>query len=434
MRGRDLGSWVPRNSKEKIFKAFGHVGSRCILGFGERGLVVSVLSALVLATLSLPAAQAQTPARRAIRSLLADRAEAVRDQNATRFKETLRDPRSAYGRAASRSFRNLTELPVARYALVPAFDSLGDLARPSDEARYPGADEVRTYLVQERYAFERYDERAVHQDLYLTFLRHGDEWSVASDSDLEDVGLYSQRNIWDFGAPEVSQSENLLGLGAPGTALAPLLSVAEEARRLVNQRWKRPWSGRTVITQPGDAAEIARIIQATYDVAPYVAFAFWTGGAKGYPGARIIAEPSAFAAASRERALSILVHEMFHVAALPSSGSSMPHFIDEGYAQWVQYADEPLTLASAAAHRGELPQNHEFFIGSPTEIFATYQESLSAVTYLIQRWGTRRAERLYVRIGKSSGPGTSEWHVDRAFRRVLGLSLHEFEEAWASSI
>jgi hypothetical protein len=367
--------------------------------------------------------------------LLAARAEAVIERDGTAFRRTLADPKGPYGRAAIRSFDALVTLPVRSYSLVPSFDALGDLGRPRDEVRYPAADEVRIYLVQERYAFDGFDERAVFQDHYLTFVRRADRWSIASDSDLEDVGLFSQKNIWDFGAPEVSRSENLLGLGAPGSDVAALLDVAETARRRVIERWSRPWSERTVLIQPADSEQIAHIIQATYDVAPYVAFAFWTGGAKDFPGARIIAEPEAFASASAERALSILTHEMFHVAALESSGPSMPHFIDEGYAQWIQYLGDAAALTRAHGYAdGDLPEDHEFFIGSADEIYAVYQRSLSAVAYLIDRWGEGKAERLYARIGSMDGPGTAAARLDAAFEAVLGLSLNDFEGAWASSI
>ena len=345
------------------------------------------------------------------------------------------DPTSVEGQEALRSWRAWSSLPLRTYQLVPKFDDLGDLSRPSDLRRYPGADEVRIYLVQEQYAFESYDPKRVFQDLYLTFVLQDGTWTVASDSDLDGLGLLSQTNMWDFGVPEVARTENLLGLGAPGTDLQGLLAVAEEARRKVLQRWGGPWSGRTVVMQPADAEQIAEIIQATYDVSPYVGFAFWTGGAGDFPGARIIAEPGAFAAASRDRALSILTHEMFHVASLGSSGGHTPLFIEEGFAQWVQFADDPGALARADAFGdGRLPKDHDFFTGSAAEIFAAYQESLSAVRYLVDRWGVDKAEKLYASIGDASGPGTEEWHIDRAFREVLRMPFKEFEEAWASSI
>lgn len=424
-------AWSPGRREGDLVHS---ISARVLTGEPDLHLIVFCL-ALALALFPLPQARSQADPRAEIRSLLEQRALAVVSADEERFSSTLTDPSSTEGQEMLSSWRAWSSLPLRTYRLVPKFDDLGDLARPSDLRHYPQAEDVRIYLVQEQYSFKTYDAKRVFQDLYLTFVLQDGTWTIASEGDLDALGLLSQTNMWDFGVPEVARTQHLLGLGAPGTDLQALLDVAEEARRRVLERWDGPWSGRTVVMQPADAEQIAEIIQATYDVSPYVGFAFWTGGAGDYPGARIIAEPSAFAAASRERALSILTHEMFHVASLGSSGGHTPHFIEEGFAQWVQFAHDPGALERADAYGdGRLPKDHEFFTGSAAEIFAAYQESLSAVRYLVDRWGSDEAVELYVRIGNASGPGTAEWHVDRAFREVLRMPFKEFEEAWASSI
>jgi hypothetical protein len=54
---------------------------------------------------------------------------------------------------------------------------------------------------------------------------------------------------------------------------------------------------------------------------------------------------------------------------------------------------------------------------------------------MAERWGEGRVTRLYRAIGSSGGDiGTATHHVDRAFKKVLGMGVDAFEKVWASSI
>ena len=90
---------------------------------------------------------------------------------------------------------------------------------------------------------------------------------------------------------------------------------------------------------------------------------------------------------------------------------------------------------SAGAGSPRLPEDYEFFVGDAGTVFGSYQRSLSAVAYFVERWGFRRFHRFYATLGRATRePGTYRYHLDRAFEKTIGMGRREFERAWASSI
>lgn len=338
-------------------------------------------------------------------------------------------------------FENLGTIPLASYSLELDWDAYGDLARDDDAARYPGADTVSIPYTVERYRLRGYDRRAVFNDVYFTFIERDGAWRIGSDSDLDDLGLFSQRNLWDFGPVVTAPADHFLALAPECCApdLRDLLGTAERAFVNVDRFWDERWSQRVPLMVPGSSEQLARIIQATYPVENYIAFSFWTGGEGDTAGARIIVNPDRFSGEGSARANEILTHELFHIATLPSSGEFIPNWLDEGFAQYVQFGGSPERIAGfdasvAATGDAHIPQNYEFFVGDSTSVYRQYQRSLSLTAYIADRWGLDRLQRFYVLLGRSSSPGLRSYHLDQTSRRVLGLSAAELRSGWASSI
>ena len=137
-------------------------------------------------------------------------------------------------------FDNLESLPLAAYELEADWGALGDLARQQDAAGYQGEDSLAIPLTHERYRIAGYDKRLVHQDLYLTFIEVDGRWSIGGDDDLEDLGLYSARNVWDFSRVRTTMSKHFLALEPDnGSSGDTLVQIAETSSTGVDRYWTR---------------------------------------------------------------------------------------------------------------------------------------------------------------------------------------------------
>lgn len=415
-----------------------------------RRAVVALSSVALLAVPSIAAhgpraSEVVDEDRDAIQALLDRRATALLEKDRTAFVATVWPEARDFRLRQHALFESLhvnRGLGLEAYDLTAEWGIYGDLARSLSRPHYDGLEAISLPLTRERYRMSRLDDRPVEQDQYLTFVKDGDEWFVAADDDLEDVGLFTQRNLWDFTPLRVEASDNFI-LAMPScrddcpASPEVILPAAESAARAVRERWSLLWDGRILLIAASSHEQLAAILQATYPVDNYVAFAFWTGEGNA-AGPRVILNPRAFTGVTAERATSVLTHELLHVAALPHSGPLMPHFVDEGVAQYVQYGSASGHVADAsAASRSDprVPANHEFYVGTPNEILRSYQRSLSVVGFLAAEHGSGSVERFYRRLGRAGdGPGTARFHLDRELRRVFGFDFRSLERRWASSI
>lgn len=380
--------------------------------------------------------------RAAIQALLDRRAAALLDGDERSFLRTVWPHADAFRERQRALLRNIDGLDLVSYEQEARWEELGDLLRPSDLETYGEVTSATLPLTRERYRLARFDALPVEQDQYLTFVKDGDEWFIADDDDLEGVGLFTQRNLWDFTPVRTDPSENFLLVMPKCDASCPaspdvILAAAESALRSVEQEWSPEWSGKVPLFAPESHEHLARILQAAYTVDNYVAFAFWTGEGES-PAARIILNPRAFTGVSSAQAVSVLTHELVHVATLPSSGPFMPHFVDEGVAQYLQYGGSAGRSSGVSLGAGEelrVPADHEFFVGDQAEILRSYQKSLSVIGFLADEYGFDSVERFYKRLGRAGdGPGTTRFHLRRTLRRTFGLGLRSLERQWASSI
>ncbi len=399
----------------------------------------------------LASAQTDEPSdRAAIEDLLERRARAVLERDRAAFLSTVSPASTDFAARQERLFAGLRNVPLDSFSYRVAWERRGDLVRPSDVRRYPGAEAVSIPVTEERYRIAGFDRRDAVEDLYYTYVKEDGEWLIAEDTDLDDITLYSARHLWDGGRVEKERSEHFLVFSHPckkkpcGSLSDDFLSLAEQGLDRARRYWLGPWSEPTVVLVPRSGRELERMIQSTFDLENFVAFAYSTVDASDgidYTGHRIIPNPDAFSGRAGESVLQILAHEMLHIASRDSAGPFIPIFVDEGFADYVGNDADPDALAffnsdvASGLFSGELPEDFEFTVGDGTDIYRSYQESHSAVRYFIDRFGLNAFNRFYRKLGRVEiAPGTARFHLDRALRATIGLTYDRFQEAWTSSI
>ena len=411
------------------------------------------IAALCLVATIGPAvpARGQTPViedeRVAIQELLDRRAQAYLAHDRTAFLATIDPDATSFRRDQERMFRFAGSIRFASYELVADWGRYGDLARPSDREAYADAEAVAIPLTQERYRVKGFDPRPAVEDMYLTFVRRDGSWFVASDTDLDDIGLFSVRHPWDLAPTETTRSQSFLGVQRRCAAncdpqFVGLLPLAERALARLDASWPVEWARKVIMVVPPSDAALKRMLQASFDPSKFVAFAYATIDPKDltYAGNRILVNPPVIAGRAESEVLRILTHELLHVATRSVSGPFTPLFIDEGLAEVVGYAGEPDlsylgSVVASGAFDQKLPEDFSFSSGSADEIYLSYQEGQSAVRYFIDRWGMKRFVRFYKTLGRERiSAGLAGWHLDRALRRTIGVGVRGFEKRWASSI
>ncbi|MEA2446981.1 MAG: hypothetical protein QOK47_618 [Actinomycetota bacterium] len=372
------------------------------------------------------------------------------------FLATVDKNSAAFYARQGRLFDNMEGLPLRAYRLTAAWDRFGDLVRRSDRARYPSAEDVAIPVTEERYAIEGFDPEPASEDLFYTFVKRDGDWLIAEDTDLDDISFLSARHLWDFGPLQKQESPHFLLLSHPCGGGIPegatggcqpfsdgIVDIAERSLERAESFWTLPWQGKVAILVPGSSDELGRMIQATFSLDDFVAFAYATVDVEkdfAYTGHRIMLNPTAISGRPENQTIQILSHELTHVASRPAAGPFMPVWIEEGIAEYVGYDGvRALGYFDARVASGlfdnKLPADFEFLTGGGNEIYNSYQEGQSAVRYFVDRWGFKAFLRFYKRLGADRiEPGMTRWHIDRAMRATVGTGLDAFEQAWAGSI
>ena len=409
--------------------------------------LVAVVSVVVGLSFNAPSVAQPDDARGAIQELLDRRAEALIDKDRDAFLATISDDNARFRERQEAFFDGFASMELAEYSLQVDWSRYGDLARRADVRRYDGA-RVMLPLTEERYRIRGFDKDAAVEDMYFTFVERDGVWLIANDTDLDALGLFSGRHAWDFGpvSPTRDGSFLLIEADRPGCASSPpdLTGIAQRGLDRVDAYWTPSWRKKVILVVPCDGEELQRMLQATFDPSKFVAFAYSTldlDGGYRFTGHRIIVNPPVFNGRGADEALTILAHELLHVASRDVSGPFVPLLVDEGVADVVGYAGAPSALAfldsivAAGSFDGALPDDFAFSIGSGSEIFLSYQEAHSAMSFIAERWGRQAVVDLYLDLGaRRYEPGLAGWHLDDALRATIGIGLRAFERAWADSI
>ncbi len=369
----------------------------------------------------------------AIRAVLDQREAAVRSGDREAFLATV-DPGASdeFKAAQGALFDGLRTVPLARYELVLRTDEVPDLAEGLGD-RYT-ADEVFLPAVEAHYRLEGVDAVDALDGFFYTFLRREGRWRIVSDTDVEDLGLPSARNLWDFGPVARASSAHFTVVFAPADRqrAETLLDLAEQARERLATGFDRPLPDQILLVLPHTVDQLAEMLQSTFDLTNFVAFAAaavdrdenWASTAP-----RVFIQDVNLARSRRSFQLETLHHEFVHVAAFPLAGPFVPAWVHEGVADWLAKGRE--RPSEVAGSDEVLPEDFEFTTGGLDAIVSAYQESTSAMAFLAQAKGPDAPVDLLVEAGRDRlAPGTTDYHVDAAFRSIYGKGLAEFQADW----
>src|ERR687891_17990 len=401
-----------------------------------RAAAVLLLAASFVAP---PPAAAQDPFAE-VSALLDSRAEAMLDGDLEAFLATTDPADAAFAERQRHLFDGFQQLGLASYSLRLSDEVWPELTSSVEAVRYGPDLDPRVLHVEERYRLEGYDRAPALEDLYLTFIRRPEGWRIASDTDLDDLTLYSGRKLWENGPIITRDSEHFLYVSHPDQADAAgrILEASERALDRVGERWPVPWPERVPILAPSTTEELRRLIQATFDLDVFVAFASSSvDRARGWNvvGHRVILNWPHFSSFSEETQEDILTHELLHVATRGAVGPATPSFVEEGIAEWVSGDDDTAYLSprvEAGTFDRALPEDHEFRTGSSADILSSYEESAAWGRFAVERYGVNDLAEFYRVLGEPRvAPGTWEYHVDRAARAAFGVSFVSMEARWA---
>ncbi len=408
-------------------------------------------AAFVLAATPAPG---QTPTQSAtpgwqdeVREMLRRRADAVLSGDEQAFLATMRAASTAFRRDRQTWFRRMRALPIGVYRLDFTEDEYGELTRPVDRERYAGR-EVHVIQVKQRIGFRGYDARPSGEELFLTVVKGALGWSVVADDDVEALALQSSRELWDFGAVSKIEGGGIMVIFHPAqrSAAANILNIAQTARARVKQLWPLPWrEDRVVIMIPSTVGELARILQTTFDLSTFVAFAAASvdrSKAWQLSGSRIFLHWPNFRRQGEASQRTILQHEFLHRASFEVSGPNLRAFMDEGVAQYYGEAlyNPPTPELRQRVRSGRfdrhLIRDFVFTIGPPADIYLSYEEAVDFIGYIGERFGRNAGARLFRAIGtqNSVAPGTWRYHLDRACRSVLKVPFATLERDWARDV
>ncbi|HKX25207.1 MAG TPA: hypothetical protein VJP08_02695, partial [Actinomycetota bacterium] len=283
--------------------------------------------AALLGLTPAPPATAQDPAAE-IQDVLNVRAEAMLDGDRAGFLATVDNSDAAFAERQRRLFDGFQDLGLASYRLDLTTRYWPELTTSRERSRYGPAADPHLFHVEERYRLPGYDLEPALEDLFLTFIRRDDGWVVASDTDLDDLTLYSGRKLWENGPIVTRRSEHFVYVSHPDLASASdtMLDLAERALDRVDQRWPLAWHQRVPILAPSSTEELRRIIQATFDLDVFVAFAYsGVDRAQGWNlvGHRIILNWPNFSRFPDTTQEDILTHELLHIATREYNGPAL---------------------------------------------------------------------------------------------------------------
>jgi hypothetical protein len=396
--------------------------------------------ALVLAAAGLLApagAEAQVaPATRenAVRQVLAERDDALERGDRAAFLDTV-DPLATeeFKVRQGHMFDGLRSLPLESYSLELRTDEAADLGAGL-AAKYPSAEAVFLPPVEAHYRLTGVDTVDAVDGYYFTFLLREGRWRIVSDRDLEDVGLPSARNLWDYGPVNQQRTEHFTILHDPADRkrAEALASLCEQGYARLTSAFGRAVPAQIVVVLPHSLDQLREILQATFDLSNFVAFASasvdrdddWQSTAP-----RVYVQDTNLSRSRRDFQLQTFHHEFIHVAAFPLAGPFVPSWIHEGVADWMASGEEK--PADVEGSDGILPEDWEFTTGGGENIIRAYDESTSAMAYLAARKGRTAPLDLLVRVGEvRAAPGTSRYRVDQALRAVYGAGLDQFQKDW----
>lgn len=304
-------------------------------------------------------------------------------------------------------------------------DPVLDLTPPALVERGAGV-----YVVEVRRAWQvrGIDAHPAQESIFLAVAleRSGEstQWRVIDDDPLRSIGLTSTRALWEVTEIEVVREGVTALVGAPSEVprmrqVASLLDTATAGLPQLDI----PEAYLVVV--PNGAAQAKAFMQTPLDVTKFVAFVSfsvdrdesWRAGPP-----RLVLQEGNLRRRTESRQVSILRHELVHIAALGRAGPITPVWIHEGYAEW-----EANGRTATAGGSLPIPDAYTFRAGAVSEIVAAYDRSEALFARLAQLVGDDGPQQFFDTVGATrSAAGTVRYHVDRALG-LLGLDRATLE-------
>lgn len=396
---------------------------------------------------SMPAGGAGEPTPelsqgRAVRALLARRADAVRRRDEGAFLATV-DPRAtAEFMAAQRSlFAGLAGVPLAEWSYrIDDTQIARSPGRSDDDAVFWAP---RTTL---RYGLRGVDTVPTQRPLAYLYVRRDGQWYVSSDTELGPDADRTWRGPWDFGPCTTVPAPGGLVLGHPGQEelLAALAADLDDAVRAVTEVWGTEWSQQVAVLVPETLEEMRALVGPAFAVDGIAAAAvadLVDVGSRTAIGQRVVFNPVQVGRLSAASRRIVLRHEITHVAARASTVDGAPLWLLEGFADYIGYRGSGLGAREAAPDLvrvmrtgpapDRLPTVADFGSADGT-VDLTYQLAWSATLHVVDLVGEGGLVRLYRQLASSAAQDQTA--IDAALREVLGLDLAGFEASWRDSL
>jgi len=396
-----------------------------------------LLVAVALLGAGQPArAQTTTLTReQAVTAVLQARVDALKRGDRAAFLDTVDSAATdEFKTRQGRLYDGLRSLPLASYELRLRTDEEPDLADGGLAGRYPGADAAFLPPVEAHYRLTGIDTVDAVDGYYYTFLERDGRWRIVSDRDVEDVGLPSARNLWDYGPVTQERTAHFTIFHDPADRkrAEALATLCEQAYARLSVSFGRPVPAQIVVVLPHNLDQLRELLQATFDLSNFVAFASasvdrdvdWQSTAP-----RVFVQDENLSRSRRDFQLNTFHHEFTHVASFPLAGPFVPSWIHEGLADWMAGGRQPPRPVDGTD--GVLPDDWEFTTGGGESIVRAYDESTSAIAFLAAKKGKSAPVDLLARVGEArTASGTSRYHVDQALRALYGAGFDQFQKDW----
>ncbi len=343
-------------------------------------------------------------------------------------------------------FDNLAGVPVGSWSYD--FDPASARTVPAAVRQRYDAAVYAPDVVLVHYRLRGFDAMPTTTAAYLTFVRRAGRWYLGGDNDFTAAGLRTGRDLWDFGPVLAVSGRASLVLGHPAERgmLPGLRDVTDAAVPRVTAVWGAGWARRVVVEVPGSSAELAEIVGQKTDLSRIAAVATAELGGNrhsaGPVGDRVLVNPPNFATLGAIGRRVVLTHEVTHVATRAATGSGLPTWLVEGFADYVAYLHSGVPVRAAAAELAvdllagrrpaALPADAEF-AGSNPALAQAYEKSWLACRLIAERVGAAGLVRFYRLAGGRAGnaaPAARQRQVRQAFGVVLHSSPEAFTAAW----
>jgi hypothetical protein len=363
----------------------------------------------------------------AVERLLATRARAIRARDRALFASTLDPFRKGFAKRQQQVFDALRDIPLAewRYELDPAVT-----------APPPGgyAGETWAPKVVLHHRIRGYDVTPSRTEQWFTFVRRGDDWVIASDTDVEGDGRRTGRDVWDFGRVMVvhGASSIVLGHAADGYLLRDVARRSDDAVPRVSAVWGTRWPRKVVVVVPSTQDEAVAILGDGEDLSRIAAVAVSTLATDGPAGSRVVVNPANFRRLGPTGRRVVLTHEVTHVATRDAGAVGLPTWVVEGFADYVGYlgtglpkrliCQELAVDVRAGRVPRALPANDDFDGANP-RLAQAYESAWLAVHLIADREGQPALVRFYRRVAGGDP-------LPQALHDATGLTATEFTRAW----